>query len=110
MFEFTIDTEKYRIEHSDIDDLIVFSQFSPSELKWKWRQVLDSSDIDLTHLYEGVKDFMEKFLVMVNKTLKENHGEVSQEGGFKNSLEELKYRIANNLKLSGNSLILVDWD
>ena len=110
MFEFTIDKEKYRIEHVDIDDLIVFSQFYPIESKWKWRQVLESSDINLPHLYEGVKDFMEKFLVMVNKTLKENHGEVEQEGGFKNSLEELKYRIANNLKLSGNSITLVDWD
>lgn len=108
MFEFSIDNEKYRIEVKDSQELATFSQYSPLESKWKWRQVLETSDLGEGKLYATVKEFLERFIAMVNKTLNENHGEVEIPTDFSDPIEELKYRIDNNLELVSKNISIID--
>lgn len=109
MIEFTIENIKYRIDHSDIDELARFRQLDESTNKWSSKQVLESYDIGEGKLHANVRVFMDKFIGMVNKTLEKNHGKVDSGTDFKNPIEELKYRIDNNLKVEGSEVKVIPW-
>ena len=109
MFEFTIENEQYRIDVNKLDELAIFSQFEKSTSKWKWKQVLESYDIGEDKLHKTVLEFLNKFLSMVNKTLGENHGDLPDDIEFTKPIDELIYRINNNLKVDGSEIKIIPW-
>ncbi len=103
MFEFTIENTKFKIAHSPVDDVVALYQADSSE-KWKWIMTENTDKVE-----DGrtpVIDFIIAFLVRVNKKLSELFGDIVEPPEFKTPLEELKFRIDNNLTIKDGVISL----
>jgi len=103
MFEFTIQDTHFKIEYSLIDDVVACYKADKAG-NWGWIAFNNTDAVERGEI--PVKDFINTFLAQVNKKLSEIFGEIEEPPEFKTPMDELVFRINNNLSLSQGQIKL----
>lgn len=110
MFGFKLGQTNYVIKVLKLEELLVCSYINKTGQN-TWLHYLETFDIKgegMSGLYENAEVFLNEFLKVVNVKLDERHGNAeptTEPPKFKDSIEELQWRVANLLSLNGKEVL-----
>lgn len=103
MYEFSIQDKNFKIENSTADDAVTCS-IADTQGNWSW--VLTENTDAALRGDETVTELLNRFLTNLNEILDDFFGVITNPPEFNSPLEELNYRIDNNINLVNDRLEL----